>query len=106
MPMTMMSPMKDATLKVIPVTNRARTTPDMERMEEVRIATGADRWGNSGAGTPQGGARGRREIAELGEENAEDEGEGEEKHAFEFGEGLLLFFVGAAVLNTHAGREV
>ena len=60
----------------------------MERTEEVRIADGSG------------------QIAELGEENAEDESECEEEHAFELREGLLLFFVGAAVFNAHAARKM
>src|SRR5215472_3501399 len=60
MPMTMMRPMKDATVKVVPVTRRARMTPEIESTDEVRIATGAGK-------------------LELREEDAEDEREGEQQ---------------------------
>ena len=52
MPMTMISPMKEATLKVVPVMRRAKMTPAVERTEETRTAMGAEKLRNSARRTP------------------------------------------------------
>jgi len=51
-PMTMINPMKDATLKVVPVMRRAKMTPAVERTEETRMEAGAEKLRNSARSTP------------------------------------------------------
>ncbi len=51
MPMTMISPMKDEMLKVVPVISRARNTPEVESSAEARIAAGAPNVPNSNSST-------------------------------------------------------
>ena len=53
MPMIMISPMNDATLKSVPVISSAKTTPEMESTDEVRIAIGAAKLRNSASSTPK-----------------------------------------------------
>ena len=50
MPITMITPMKDEMLKVVPVTNSARRTADVDNNAEVRIARGAANVRNSNRG--------------------------------------------------------
>ena len=57
MPMTMMRPMNEATLKVVRVTSRARMTPEMESTDEVRMAMGAGKLRNSVSSTPKTSAK-------------------------------------------------
>ncbi len=66
-----------------------------------------DEQGQDDAGDGEDGAGedgdGGGEVAELREQDAEDEHEGEEEDAEEFVEGLLLLLVGAAVLDADGG---
>jgi hypothetical protein len=75
--------MKLATLKLVEVMSRAMMTPAVER-------TGAGEDGD-----------GRGEVAELGEQDAEDQDEREDEDLGEVGEGLLLLLVGSAVLDAN-----
>ena len=76
---------------------------------DVEVGAG-DEQGEDDAGDGEDGAGedgdGGGEVAELGEQDAEDEGEGEDEHAGEVVEGLLLLLVGAAVLDADAGGQV
>jgi len=47
MPTTMISPMKEETLKVVRVISSAKNTPEVESTAEERIATGAEKELNS-----------------------------------------------------------
>ena len=51
MPITMISPMNDEILNVVPVTSSARNTPEVESSAEARIATGAAKLPNSNSST-------------------------------------------------------
>ncbi len=51
MPITMISPMKDEMLNVVPVTSSARNTPEVESSAEARMATGAAKVRNSNSST-------------------------------------------------------
>jgi len=80
---TMIRPMNEATLNVVRVISRARITPDMESTER----------GKNGDG--------RGEVAELGEQHAEDQRQRQQQHSQQVMEGLLLLFVGASVFDAH-----
>ena len=58
-PITMIRPMNDATLKVVLVTSNANTTPAIESTEEVRIEIGAEKLRNSTMSTPNTSAKDR-----------------------------------------------
>jgi len=57
MPMTMIMPMKDATLKVVCVTSSARNPPKVESNAEARIAVGAEKVRNSNNRTANNSTR-------------------------------------------------
>jgi hypothetical protein len=46
-PTTIINPMKDATLKVVRVTSKAKKTPQVESRADERTATGAEKLRNS-----------------------------------------------------------
>ena len=66
-PITMMSPMKLATLKFVPVISNANTTPASESTELVRMEIG------------------RSKIAKLGQQHAENQGERQHQNAGQIG---------------------
>ncbi len=59
MPITMIKPIKLATLKSVCVTSSASTTPEMDSTELVRIAMGAEKLRNSASSTPKTSASAR-----------------------------------------------
>ena len=50
-PITMIRPMNEETLKSVRVINKAKNTPEVERTAEERIATGAENDRNSNSST-------------------------------------------------------
>ena len=49
---------------------------------------------------------GRGEVAELGEQHAEDQRQRQQQHAQQIAKGFLLLLVGAAVLDAHRGGQM
>ena len=80
--------MNDATLKVVPVISRAKTTPAIDSTDEVRIAVGAEKLRNSASRTPKTSAKRKQ------------------KNAQKFMKGLLLLLIGSAVLDAYGGRQM
>ncbi len=80
MPITMIRPMNDARLKVVPVTSSAKNTPDGRQQ----------RRGKNG--------QRRREGAELEQQHNEDQHDGQNQYQQQIVERLLLLLVGPAVL--------
>ena len=51
MPITMISPMNEEMLKVVPVTSSAKNTPEVESSADARMAVGAAKVRNSNSST-------------------------------------------------------
>ena len=88
MPITMISPMNDERLKVVPVISSARNTPQVESSAEESTAIGA------------------REIAEFEQQHHEHQHDRQHQHERQILERFLLLLVLAAVLHADAGRHV
>ena len=88
MPTTMISPMKEEMLNVVPVISSARKTPDVESSADERIASGAPKLPNSKSST--------------------DEHQHHRQYQYhaQIAKRLLLLFVTAAVHDANAGRNV
>ena len=76
---------------------------------DVEVGLG-DEQGQNDAGNGEDGAGedgdGSGEVAELGEEDAEDQGQGEDEDTGEIVEGFLLLLVGTAVFDADGGGQV
>ncbi len=59
MPITMIMPMKDATLKLVLVTSSATNPPKVESRADARIATGAEKVRNSNSSTAKSSSSAR-----------------------------------------------
>ena len=88
MPITMIRPMNEEMLNVVPVTSSARNTPEVE----------------SSADADHGDRRG--EGAELEEQHDEDQDHRQHQHHDEVAERALLLLILPAVLHTDGRRQV
>ncbi len=84
-PMIMISPMKEAMLRLVDVTSRAITTPAIERTDELTIAM---------------------RVRKFGEQHTKDQDQRKSEFFRELGEGFLLFLVGAAILQADGVGQV
>ena len=80
--------MNDETLNVVLVISSARNTPDVERIADDRIATGA------------------RERAEFEQQHEKNQHHREHQHDREIAERFLLFPIRAAVLHANGRRQL
>ena len=88
MPITMISPMNDAMLKSVRVMSSARKTPEVDRMAEARIESGAANVRNSNSSTMK----------------YQHDSQQQDQH--QVVERLLLLFVGSAVHHAYGRRQV
>ena len=88
MPMTMISPMNDAMLKVVRVISRARNTPDVERIAD-------DKNGHR-----------RRQCSKLEQQHDEYQQYRQQQHQHQVVERLLLFLVSAAINHSNRRRQM
>ncbi len=88
MPITMISPMNEDRLKVVPVTSRATKTPHVESRAEESTATGAAKLPNSNSSTMK--------TSTIARTSTKDE----------VPERALLLLVASAVRNADRGRQV
>ncbi len=88
MPITMISPMNDEMLNVVPVTSSARNTPEVESSAEARIAAGAAK------------------LPNFEQQHREHQHHRQRQHEQQIAERLLLFRVSAAVDHANRRRHV
>ena len=88
MPMTMIRPMKTGDVE--------GGSSDQQRADHAR--NGEHRGGENGDR--------RGEIAELGQQNTEDQHQRQDEHTREFSKRFLLLLVGAAVLDANTGGQM
>ena len=80
-PITMIMPMKDATLKVVRVTSSATNAPKVESNADARIAIGAEK------------------VPKFEDQNHEQKHQRQKQNLQQIGERFLLLGVKAAVFN-------